>query len=423
MRALRTKAAPLSACAPIGTAVSFTSSSSSRSYKRAVRGGNHASTYSGRRSHRLVAHALSEEQNRKEDRGPGTRSDAYSNENLDRLELMEPDDLVEDIMTPASTVASCRSSDTLQEARRVLQDKRVEGVPVLDENQRVVGVISRHDLRPLLSLRDYKSTFANTSVGQTMSTPPVCVRPHARIGEAAGVMLAYKVHRLPVVDEEGSLLGIVSRTDIFQPLLRKKESIMGSERRLWINGSFPDNSFVDLDGFDSLASVEDFEDAPAFGAGQGQNWEVKYLYDGECNLCMMLVDMLKRRDDGGKICFVNLRDPDYDPFLNQGISFEEGMETIHVIKDDNQILTGPDALQELYDVANLGWVQRIMQIPFFSFLAGIAYKVVAALRLPLQGESLELILAARRMRSAQNDDLDWQCTDDDDEGCEVPDDW
>ena len=352
---------------------------------------------------------------------PRTRSNAYSNENLDRLELIEPDDVVEDIMTPESACAVTRSEDSLQEARKLLQDKRVEGVPVVDDSNKVVGVISRHDLRPLLTRKDYKSFFETSKVRQVMSTPPVCVRPHARIGEAAGVMLAYKVHRLPVVDEAGSLLGIVSRTDIFQPLLRKKESIMGSERRLWINGSFPDNSFVDLDGFDSLASVEpdffSFEETPM------APWQVKYLYDGDCNLCMTLVNMLKRRDDEGKICFVNLRDPDYDPSLNEGITFEQGMDTIHVIREDGSILTGPVALQELYDEANLGWIQRIMQIPVFSFFVGIAYKIISALRLPLQGESMDAILAARRMRSAENDDLDWQCTDDDDEGCEVPDDW
>ena len=114
---------------------------------------------------------------------------------------------------------------------------------------------------------------------------------------------------------------------------------MGSERRLWINGSFPDNTFVDLDGFDSLDSVDDFtqyDDAP--GTLPQNTWEVKYLYDGDCNLCMSLVDMLRRRDGEGKICFVNLRDPDYDPMLNQGITFEEGMETIHVIRENNEVL-------------------------------------------------------------------------------------
>ncbi|QDZ17864.1 hypothetical protein A3770_01p03820 [Chloropicon primus] len=362
-----------------------------------------------------------------DDKGPQMRSDAYSNENLDRLELIEPDDVVEDIMTPATALAKVRGDNSLQEVRKVLQDKRVEGVPVVDDGDKVVGVISRHDLRPLLARADYKTYLQTTVASKHMSTPPVCVRPHARIGEAAGVMLAYKVHRLPVVDEAGYLLGIVSRTDIFQPLLRKKESIMGSERRLWINGSFPDNTFVDLDGFDSLASVEDFgpfEGDPSTSLAS-QNWEVKYLYDGDCNLCMSLVNMLKRRDDKGKICFVNLRDPDYDPVLNEGITFEEGMDTIHVIKESSEILRGPEALELLYSAANLGWIQKIMEFPVLNFLVGIAYKIVSALRLPMQGESMDAILAARRLRSATNPegDLDWQCTDDDDEGCEVPDDW
>jgi len=184
---------------------------------------------------------------------------------------------------------------------------------------------------------------------------------------------------------------------------------------------------VDLDGFDSLASVEDFgpfEGDPSTSLAS-QNWEVKYLYDGDCNLCMSLVNMLKRRDDKGKICFVNLRDPDYDPVLNEGITFEEGMDTIHVIKESSEILRGPEALELLYSAANLGWIQKIMEFPVLNFLVGIAYKIVSALRLPMQGESMDAILAARRLRSATNPegDLDWQCTDDDDEGCEVPDDW
>lgn len=102
------------------------------------------------------------------------------------------------------------------------------------------------------------------------------------------------------------------------------------------------------------------------------------------------------------------------------------METIHVIKNkDNEVLTGPGALEELYSAANLGWIQKIMQVPVLSFFVGIAYKIISALRLPIQGESMDAILAARRLRSAANPegDLDWQCTDDDDEGCEVPDDW
>ena len=44
-------------------------------------------------------------------------------------------------------------------------------------------------------------------VGQHMSTPPIVARPGQRTGEAAAIMLARKIHRLPVVNEEGQLIG------------------------------------------------------------------------------------------------------------------------------------------------------------------------------------------------------------------------
>ena len=47
-------------------------------------------------------------------------------------------------------------------------------------------------------------------VGRYMSTPPIVVRPDTRISEAAGIMLLRKIHRLPVVDEAGRLVGCVS---------------------------------------------------------------------------------------------------------------------------------------------------------------------------------------------------------------------
>ena len=45
------------------------------------------------------------------------------------------------------------------------------------------------------------------TVGVHMSTPPIVVRPTTRTGEAAAIMLAKKIHRLPVVDEQGKLVG------------------------------------------------------------------------------------------------------------------------------------------------------------------------------------------------------------------------
>lgn len=62
---------------------------------------------------------------------------------------------------------------------------------------------------------------------------------------------------------------------------------------------------------------------------------------GDCPLCMREVEMLQRRDAGkGRICFVDVAAPDYDPAANAGISFEAAMERIHAIEADGTVLQG-----------------------------------------------------------------------------------
>ena len=56
------------------------------------------------------------------------------------------------------------------------------------------------------------------------------------------------------------------------------------------------------------------------------------------------MDMLKRGDEKGRILFTNLRDIDYDPALNEGVTFDQGMEEIHVIKG-KEVIKGVDALE------------------------------------------------------------------------------
>ena len=64
----------------------------------------------------------------------------------------------------------------------------------------------------------------------------------------------------------------------------------------------------------------------ADAAADAPRWEIKMLYDGDCPLCMREVDMLRRRDEGvGKIEFVDIASPEYDPVRNAGISFEQAI--------------------------------------------------------------------------------------------------
>ncbi|MGC0327999.1 CBS domain-containing protein [Streptomyces sp. SAI-170] len=134
-----------------------------------------------------------------------------------------------------------------KEVTRVLADHRISGLPVVDEDDRVIGVISETDLMahqaespdthgpdsrfrlrlaaltPAVRKRATKAT-ARTA-GELMSTPPVTVQADDTIVEAARTMAQRHVERLPVLDEEHRLVGIVTRRDLLQVFLRPDAAI------------------------------------------------------------------------------------------------------------------------------------------------------------------------------------------------------
>ncbi|NOZ76880.1 MAG: CBS domain-containing protein, partial [Euryarchaeota archaeon] len=123
-----------------------------------------------------------------------------------------------------------------------LRENRISGVPVVEGGQ-VVGVLSEADIMELLESHELKintilpspldvlelpvrmkiglkdaaeriNRAASARVKDIMSSPPYTISPGADMGEAAAVMSRKKVNRLPVVDEEGKLVGIVTRGDV-----------------------------------------------------------------------------------------------------------------------------------------------------------------------------------------------------------------
>lgn len=112
----------------------------------------------------------------------------------------------------------------------------VSGLPVVDDSMVVVGVLSRKvcawidnitAVHPIHHGQDVeraqqKGALDRATVGEWMSVPPVTVRARAHVGEAAAVMMARRLHRLPVVDAAGRLQGILSRTDVFKRKLSER---------------------------------------------------------------------------------------------------------------------------------------------------------------------------------------------------------
>ncbi|MFF9038990.1 CBS domain-containing protein [Streptomyces sp. NPDC014892] len=158
--------------------------------------------------------------------------------------------IVSDVMTfPAVAV---RRDTPFKEIVRAMTARQVGAVPVVEGDGRVVGVVSEADLLPKEEFRDRDLTRAErlrrmpdlakaaaVTAEEVMSTPAIVVRPDVTLGQAARIMAVNRVKRLPVIDDEGRLLGVVSRGDLLKVFLRSDEDIEEEVRRTVVAYLFP----------------------------------------------------------------------------------------------------------------------------------------------------------------------------------------
>lgn len=319
------------------------------------------------------------------------------------IDLDEPFAYVSDLMTELEVV-SVRVDCSLQKAASLFDTKRISGMPVVDEQGVCVGVLSKKDL-PGDPYERQRLFDSGEKIADYFTSPAICVRGHAHVVEAAAIMLKHKVHRLPVVDKDGKPVGVISRSDVFKPLLNEKAALFNAavvpEAQATQRNKVPEKEPVEGSAKQENGTGENSEETGYTVVTQGSDWEVKYLYDGDCSICMNLVSMLKKRDKGrGKIKFINIADVDYNPDENMYIEFEEAMQTIHVITKDQEIIKGAEALGVMYDAVGLGWVSTLQKVPGLQQLGSAAYELIAKLRLPIEGRSMDALLATRQIEKA-----------------------
>ena len=176
---------------------------------------------------------------------------------------------VRDIMTtdPVKVTGSTR----LKEAARLMVRHRVSGLPVVDDGGKLIGIVSEGDFirreagreRPHgVSLLDavfgegeLEPVGAET-VAEVMTRSVVTITPEATVGEAARVMGRRNVKRLPVVDLEGDLVGIVSRADVVGAFTKPDDVIEDEVREDVIRRLlFLDPELVDVSVNDGVVSL------------------------------------------------------------------------------------------------------------------------------------------------------------------------
>ncbi len=130
---------------------------------------------------------------------------------------------VVDLMT---TEVIAVSRDTgLREAARLMFRNRVSGLPITEPDGTLIGIITEADFLRLEVERQEGARDQVATVGEVMSIGVVTIRPEMEIYEAAKIMTVQEVKRLPVVDDDNRLLGVISRADIVSIFTRPDDVI------------------------------------------------------------------------------------------------------------------------------------------------------------------------------------------------------
>jgi len=143
---------------------------------------------------------------------------------------------VRDVMS--TSVIVVRRDTPFKEMAAMLGSSRVSGLPVIDEAGKVIGVVSETDMlikevdrashpelfAGLRRSRDLRKA-AGVTAAELMTSPPITIGPDEPVQHAAFLMYDRAVERLPVVDEAGQLVGIVSQGDVLSIFSRPDEEI------------------------------------------------------------------------------------------------------------------------------------------------------------------------------------------------------
>ncbi|MCH7584611.1 MAG: CBS domain-containing protein [Acidobacteria bacterium] len=144
---------------------------------------------------------------------------------------------VRDLMTTDPLTVS---ADTLlKDAARAMVRNRVSGLPVIGDGA-LIGIVTEGDFLRQEANRDqpYRFSLLDALFGEGPADPPavetvvevmtedvITIQPEATIGQAARVMVNKQVKRLPVIDEDGTLIGIISRADVVNAFTKPDEII------------------------------------------------------------------------------------------------------------------------------------------------------------------------------------------------------
>jgi len=184
---------------------------------------------------------------------------------------------VKDVMS--THVFAVRENATFKEIATRLHEQRVSAFPVLDDENKVIGVVSEADLltkealdselpgvfRGMVHHREQAKAVALTAA-DLMTKPAVTIGPDKPVAHAARLMYSRRVKRLPVTSEDGKLIGIVTRSDVLSVYGRPDADIRHEITRDLIPGTFLcDPAHFTVTVKDGIVTIEGAPETTAAG--------------------------------------------------------------------------------------------------------------------------------------------------------------
>jgi acetoin utilization protein AcuB len=132
--------------------------------------------------------------------------------------------LVKEWMT--KEVLTITPETSMMKASRLMKDKKIRRLPVVDEDMRVVGIISDSDIKDAspskattLDMHELYYLLSELKIKDIMTKSPVCAEPDDSVEAVALVMIERKLGGMPVVDKNRKIVGIITESDIFRVLV------------------------------------------------------------------------------------------------------------------------------------------------------------------------------------------------------------
>lgn len=132
--------------------------------------------------------------------------------------------LISDWMT--RDVITVEPDVSMMKASKILKEKQIRRLPVVDAGRKLIGIVTDRDIKEAspskattLDIHELYYLLSEIKVKDIMTIKPFTITPNNTIEKAALLMMEKRVGGLPVVDEQGVIVGIITESDIFKVLI------------------------------------------------------------------------------------------------------------------------------------------------------------------------------------------------------------